>query len=572
MKVKTYDLSFDEVINNCDAMICITGKDANLMFANKALLSYFQIKPAEIANKKWLNVIHSDDRTTITEALAADTTEKRITHIRCFGLSERTRWMKLSLQKDGENVIVTWTEIHDNVLHQHRAFKTRNFLKNFVAQSSDPALIVSKKGNIFYANESFTNFSGFEFSTLDSANITKFFPLQNSILSLLHERTHKISLYTFLKKNKDRTNVSIELTPVMEEANTTFYMVTVRPQTDNSVMMNEDFEKYSPALFWIADRDGKLIHLSRNWEAVTGIPLGRIMKSGFDQVIHEDDVDDIIKAWNDSLLSKEPLCAHFRLKTDSECDYKWFQVRARFVEDKKRDLSNWVGAALDINEIKTKQFQLSDLISVATHELRTPLTSIKAYTQLLSQEIEHPFLEKTEKCVNKLVDLINELLDSSRIENGRFQYFMCSFEFNPFVKEIVENFQKTLDKHTIIISGSTDKKVFADKLRIEQVLCNFLSNAVKYSPDNNEIQLTIGEDRDNVKLSVKDGGIGIPERAQEKIFSRFYRVDTGNKNLPGMGIGLYISSEIIKYHEGQIGFNSIHGKGSEFYFSLPAAS
>jgi signal transduction histidine kinase len=172
--------------------------------------------------------------------------------------------------------------------------------------------------------------------------------------------------------------------------------------------------------------------------------------------------------------------------------------------------------------------------------------------------------------INKLTMLISDLLNISRIQMGKLEFNMLAFDLNSLVRETVENVESLAGKHEIIVRGKVGKMVWGDKDRIGQVLTNLLTNAIKYSPDAERVVVRLSSDRNSAVLRVKDFGIGIDKEHQEKVFNRFYRVnDSHEKTFPGLGIGLYISRDIIERHKGEIGVVSDKGEGSEFWFRLP---
>lgn len=227
----------------------------------------------------------------------------------------------------------------------------------------------------------------------------------------------------------------------------------------------------------------------------------------------------------------------------------------------------------------------SEFMSIASHELKTPVTSIKAYVQVLQQrftkrgdEQSAQQLAKMDVQLNKLTNLIGDLLDVTKIESGKLSFHIEEFDFNTLIVEMVEDLQRTTTKHSIIIEGEIQQKVCGDRDRIGQVMTNLITNAIKYSPQTKKILVQISKDGNFVKLCVKDFGVGISKEKQGKVFERFYRVSGPKENtFPGLGLGLYISSEIIKRQGGRIWVESEgSGKGlpagrqgSKFCFTLP---
>jgi PAS domain S-box-containing protein len=232
----------------------------------------------------------------------------------------------------------------------------------------------------------------------------------------------------------------------------------------------------------------------------------------------------------------------------------------------------------DINEKIQADKQKDEFISIASHELKTPVTSLKGYAEILQLIFEEQkntvaadMLSKMNKQIDKLTLLIMDMLDITKIDNGQIVFNYSEFDFNELVKEIAAEMQNTTKTHKISLQLDEGIKIKADRNRIAQVIINLISNAIKYSPGKDKVLITVSNaGKRRVKLCVRDFGIGIPEEQQSKIFSRFYRVTGENKyTFPGVGLGLYISSEIIKRHSGTISFKSREGSGSTFCFRLP---
>lgn len=225
---------------------------------------------------------------------------------------------------------------------------------------------------------------------------------------------------------------------------------------------------------------------------------------------------------------------------------------------------------------KEAERKKDEFISIASHELKTPLTSIKGYVQLLERSINKndfetvkKHLDKANIQLNKLNGLIADLLDISKIESGKLKFNMDTFCLDQLLNNVIEIQQQTNPEYRISLKGKVDIPVYADEMRIEQVITNFLTNAIKYSPDHKEILVTVNVNNDELYLAVKDYGIGMDEHQSKQVFEKFYRVEESSTRFQGLGIGLYISSEIISRHGGSIGVKSKLGEGSEFYFIVP---
>ncbi|MEH6307355.1 PAS domain S-box protein [Olivibacter sp. CPCC 100613] len=224
-------------------------------------------------------------------------------------------------------------------------------------------------------------------------------------------------------------------------------------------------------------------------------------------------------------------------------------------------------------EVKALSAKKDEFIALASHELKTPLTSVYGYLQLLEKkpnnEMAALFVNKSVKQLDKLNKLVSELLDISKIEAGRLQFNAELFDLGELIQETVESFRFSINSHEILLSRPNYPiTVRADKQRIEQVIINLLSNAVKYSPNTDRVFIDCEKKKTITTISIRDEGMGLTPDQQTQIFTRFYRADN-TSGISGLGIGLYLSREIIERHDGRIDVVSEHGKGSEFVITLP---
>lgn len=224
-------------------------------------------------------------------------------------------------------------------------------------------------------------------------------------------------------------------------------------------------------------------------------------------------------------------------------------------------------------QVKALSDKKDEFIALASHELRTPLTTINGYLQVLAQkerdQMSKMFVEKSLYQVNKLNTLVEDLLNMARIEAGKMEFNIEEFDLRELLLDITETFGYSSKTHQLIHNlGESPVLIHGDKQRIEQAVNNLISNAVKYSPNANKVYLKLERNGGHVKVAVKDEGIGLTEEQQKKIFSRFYRAES-TKGISGLGLGLYLTKQIIDRHQGELTLKSIFGKGSEFLFSLP---
>lgn len=221
-----------------------------------------------------------------------------------------------------------------------------------------------------------------------------------------------------------------------------------------------------------------------------------------------------------------------------------------------------------------------EFIGFASHELKNPLASIQGYAQILqkmsidsSQRRARDIAKSVEEQSKRASMLINELLDVTKIESGKLTYNDETFILYDLVESIANDQKVIYKSHKIVINATSKKKVFADKHRIEQVIVNLITNAIKYSPDAKKIIITCKNKSQDVIVSVQDFGKGIARENVNKIFAPYFREHSvSDGKIQGLGLGLYISSEIVKRHKGKLWLESKEGDGSTFYMSLPTVS
>jgi two-component system sensor histidine kinase VicK len=258
----------------------------------------------------------------------------------------------------------------------------------------------------------------------------------------------------------------------------------------------------------------------------------------------------------------------------------WISAHGRARYDRNEKADRMVGIVADITEQKQDDQRKNDFIGMVSHELKTPLTSMKGYVQLLKSkaiksEDKHSadVLDKANNQVNKMTTLINGFLNVSRLESGKIHIDKQVFDMALLIKEAEEESITTISSHKVVFAPVLETIVSADRDKIGQVINNFISNAVKYSPAGTVINIACVTLNGEAVVSVRDEGMGIAPENIEKLFERYYRVDNDNKtSVAGFGIGLYLCSEIIERHQGKIWVESELKKGSTFFFTLPVFS
>ncbi len=334
-----------------------------------------------------------------------------------------------------------------------------------------------------------------------------------------------------------------------------------------------------PQQIWTADTAGKPFYFNKNIFDFSGLTYEQLDKYGWIQMIHPDDREENVRSWMESVSSgKDFLFEHRFRRFDGE--YRWQLTRVVPQKDASGNIQMWVGSSTDIQEIKELEQQKDYFITMASHELKTPLTSIKGYVQMLQmlhEKSDDSFLKNAlntmDRQIKTLTNLITELLDVSKIKSGGLNFNREHFELTELINEVVDEVRHINPRYQIPVEAEEKIGVYADRDRIGQVLINFLTNSIKYSPESTIVEVNCGVKNNQVTVAVKDFGIGIGKKDQGKVFERFYRVEgTNERTFPGFGIGLHIASEIIRRHNGKIHVESELGKGSVFSFEIPIQS
>lgn len=250
------------------------------------------------------------------------------------------------------------------------------------------------------------------------------------------------------------------------------------------------------------------------------------------------------------------------------------------IRDQRGQISGAVAVASDVAELYRLERQKDEFLSIASHELKTPLTSLKGLAQITHRRLaragsaEVPHVQKMERAIGRMETLVNDLLDISRIESGKLALRLESADLKALCAQVIDEQVAATERQIIFEAPEGPVEVEVDVDRIGQVLTNLLSNALKYSPEDSPVALSLAQSGDEVVLAVRDEGAGIPPAEQSHIFERFYRspaVQVRSGSGVGLGLGLYITREIVERHGGRLWVESVADCGSTFYVALPLA-
>jgi len=355
---------------------------------------------------------------------------------------------------------------------------------------------------------------------------------------------------------------------------------TVKERTSELLTSREHFKLLAdsiPQMTWTNLPNGHINFYNRQWFEYTGLDFEQTKEWGWQAVVHPDDLTATIEKYQTALANGQIFEVENRYK-NGDGIYRWHLNRAIPLKNDAGEIVLWVGTATDIEDQKKQMERKDEFIGIASHELKTPLTSLKGYLQLIASykkeelpPVVKTYIDKANIAINKLQHLVNDLLDVSKIQAGRLEYRLDKIDISGVIAASIENAAHIYPQFEFENEAQLSYIVNANPERLEQVLMNLINNAVKYSPDSKRIIIKSTLRKNKVRVSVIDFGIGLSAEQIERIFERFYRVEDKKFMTSGLGMGLYISTEIINAHQGKIGVESEPGKGSTFYFDLPLA-
>ena len=471
-----------------------------------------------------------------------------------------------------------------------------------IVESSDDA-IISKKfdGTIISWNEAAQNIFVYTAEEAINNNIAIIIPEElyeeENEISAKVKKGERISHYETIRKTKDGNKISIVLS-ISPIKNVNGDIIGVSKIVRDISRQNEANEKQAVLAAIVDSSDDAIISktlfgiiTSWNYAAskMFGYTEAEAMGKHISIIIPPDRIDE--EAMIIESIRNGKKIQHFETVRVAR-DGRELNISLTVSPVRNKD-GKIIGAskiARDITEkietekqrlLYTKKLQQlneykDEFMAMASHELKTPLTIIKANLELLllkmQKDANNFFVEKTLKQVNKLDNLINDLLDVSKIQSGKLELKLADFNMNILLKDIISNIQFTTLIRIILKENSSKVSAYGDQDRIGLVITNLINNAIKYAPNSKEIVIDTFKSDDVITVTIKDNGIGIPREELINIFSRFYRVPGLNSTFSGSGIGLYISSEIIRRHGGKIWAESELDTGSTFYFSIPAST
>jgi PAS domain S-box-containing protein len=367
--------------------------------------------------------------------------------------------------------------------------------------------------------------------------------------------------------------------------------------TEKALQVSEErfriLASQSPIMIWQSDIHGATVHTNESWCRFTGLSQEESRGNGWVRAVHPEDRNTVLKLWTEAVRNRTPYHAKFRLRR-SDGIYRQVRVYGDTSSDPEGTFTGYVGTILDITEQKALEAQREAFVSMITHELKTPLTALQGHVQLAQRNLtrllsrKEQFLPEQQHMLEKVQDsltrsqqplqmeerMINDLLDSSRIQENKLELRLAFCDLAKLVSETVHNSQTTHPNRLITLELPEQDlpQVYADYDRLQQVLNNYLTNALKFSPTSEPIHVGLSLEAGNARVWVQDHGPGLSHKQQQHIWKRFYQVPQSSiqsGSQAGLGLGLYLCQQLINQQQGQVGVESTPERGATFWFTLP---
>ncbi len=391
----------------------------------------------------------------------------------------------------------------------------------------------------------------------------------------------KVKLQTkeIVNKSKELEDQQSAILNVLED---------VEEEKEKTALVARDLEKFKLAVenayshIVITDSEGICLYANGSVERITGFSIKEVLgkkvgtKENWGGLMSDDFYH---KLWRTIKIEKKAFSGEVKNKRKNGEEYDSFAIISP-VLDEHGHVKFFVGIERDISKEKQIDRAKSEFVSLASHQLRTPLSTINWYTEILLAEDagklndeQKDYLKEVYKGNQRMVDLVNALLNVSRIELGTLAVEPEETDLIDLAESVLNEIKPQVSKRKQKIVknfGKNIPKIVLDLKLMRIVFQNYISNAIKYTPEKGQIELTMKKQKNKVLISVKDNGIGIPKRQQEKIFQKLFRADNvRERETDGTGLGLYIVKSVVEQFGGKVWFESVENKGTTFYATIP---
>ena len=519
------------------------------------------------------------------------------------------RWAILQARPvfDEQGEVVNAIAILHDITERKAEDEARRLLAAIVVSSNDAIIGKTLDGIVTSWNAAAEKMYGYTAGEIEGRSIALLFPPdQQEELAAIMEKIKKgqsVGPYdtTRLKKDGSLLTVSVTVSPVKDAGGVIMGASAIARDISERKRLEAELARSKQQLevifaniadgISVQDRNGRLVFINRAGAIRSGYLSAEDALNGTGgQTLrtHAEQRFEILDEQGnplsyDELPGKRALrgekapqavVQYFDKVTQTR---QWSLVKASPLFDATGQVELAITIFSDVTETYEENQRKDEFISMASHELKTPVTSLKGFAQVLQRRLQKQgdaqgqhYVARMDAQLNRLTKLVSDLLDVSRMQAGKLTFDSEPFELDTLVLETVENVQAAIPEHQIVVEGRTGGCILGDKDRLGQVFINLLTNAVKYSPEAEKVIVHLAANSHEAVVSVQDFGIGIDAAHHQRIFERFYQVtDPEEKTFPGLGMGLYISYEIVQRHQGRMWVESSKGKGSTFSVALP---
>jgi PAS domain S-box-containing protein len=334
----------------------------------------------------------------------------------------------------------------------------------------------------------------------------------------------------------------------------------------------------APVGIYMTDAAGDCLYVNERWCTMSAMTSEEARGKGWIRAVHPDDRERVSREWYAAAGARKDFASEYRFGTPQ--GIVWLSGNAVTLRDRSGAITGFLGSVTDISEQKRVERLKNEFISTVSHELRTPLTSIRGALGLIAGGVAGALPVKAKSMVDiakknceRLVRLVSDILDIEKIESGKMTFDIRPVEFAPILDQSVEanrTYAQSMGVTIDLDNAPAGVRVLADADRLMQVVTNLLSNAAKFSPAGRSVQVRVAAYGDNLRVSVKDEGPGIPDEFRSRIFQKFAQADASDgRAKQGTGLGLSICRAIVERMGGRIGFETGRGLGTTFYFDIP---
>ena len=607
---------FYSLVNSIGHLAWLADKDGWLYWYNDRWYNYTGTTLNEMEGWGWEKVHHPDHLERV-RAFAEEAWKKEEPWELTFPLRRKDgewRWFltRVIPLKNPRGEVVRWlgtnTDIHDQKIMEENLRKTQERLKLAVDYAHigfydwdliNNQLICSDKMKLDWGGPENIRLETIEdaFKLIhpeDSARVN-----QHIQETILHNRPYDIE---YRVQRPDGKVIWVEVHGMITKNDVgtpvrffgTSVDITERKRTQDEIANSEqefrEFIEGMPQIAIISNPDGSVLYYNQRHYDYFGLEPGQSEAWAWKDIemVHPEDLQRTIEAWNRALKTGEIYTMECRLRRH-DGEYRWHLGRSYPLKDKTGAIRRWVGTNTDIHEQKILARNLQEslnardeFLSLASHELKTPMTSLKMGSQILKKNLTTKteevtpdrvirFVDQVDQQINRINRLVDDMLDISRIRSGNLSIEAAEMDMH----ELLSDLKQRLD--SAFIEKTTEELKFEscgmvkgswDKLRIEQVITNLLTNALRYG-GGKPVRLTLDARPDKAIIKVADEGIGIAPELQGKIFERFERGGISASEISGLGLGLYITKRLVEAHGGTVEVSSKPSQGSEFVVKLP---